>query len=82
MVQRPPTSSSDESHIPWVLVICLLVMALTVIVAFLFVGTIYVDLNNAIERAKAVTDVATKEIINMRELRRDVYIERQGNGEN
>lgn len=62
--------------------ICLLVMALTVIVAFLFVGTIYVDLNNAIERAKAVTDVATKEIINMRELRRDVYIERQGNGEN
>lgn len=49
-------------------------MALTLIVTFLFVGTVYVDLNNAIHAAK-------KEIVKMREIRRDYYLERLGNGQ-
>ena len=74
VVQRPNAAPENESHIPWVLVICLMVMAMTLIVTFLFVGTVYVDLNNAVIRAKA-------EINHMRELRKEIIYERRANGQ-
>ena len=51
-----------------------MVMAMTLIVTFLFVGTVYVDLNNAVIRAKA-------EINHMRELRKEIIYERRANGQ-
>lgn len=82
VVQRPTVLSEDERHVPWILVICLLVMAMTLILLVLFISSVYVDMNNATNKADAVTNRAVKEINTMRDLRREIYIERRGDGEN
>ena len=63
--------NKDEPHIPWVLLIALLVMCLVLIVALPVMGIMYLDMNNA-------TNAAMQEIKKMRELRAKIMIELQG----
>ena len=61
----------DEPHIPWALLIALLVMCIVLIVALPVMGIMYMDMNNA-------TNVAMQEIKKMRELRAKILTEMQG----
>ena len=63
--------NKDEPHIPWVLLIALLVMCLVLIVALPVMGLMYLDMNNA-------TNAAMQEIKKMRELRAKILMEMQG----
>jgi hypothetical protein len=56
-----------------------MVMAMILILLVLFISSVYVDMNNATNRASAVTDRAVEEINTIRKLRKEVYIERLGN---
>ena len=64
-------SNKDEPHIPWALLIALLVMCLVLIVALPVMGIMYMDMNNA-------TNAAIQEIKKMRELRAKILIELRG----
>jgi len=64
-------SDKDEPHVPWALLIALLVMCLVLIVALPVMGIMYMDMNNA-------TNAAMQEIKKMRELRAKILIELRG----
>ena len=64
-------SDKDEPHVPWSLLIALLVMCLVLIVALPVMGIMYMDMNNA-------TNAAMQEIKKMRELRAKILIELRG----
>ncbi len=61
----------NEPHVPWSLLIALLVMCLVLIVALPVMGIMYLDMNNA-------TNAAMQEIKKMRELRAKILIELRG----
>lgn len=66
--------NKDESHIPWVIVVCLAVMALTFVIAIPLLGMAYLDMHNA-------TEAAIQEIRKMRELRARIILENQNRSE-
>jgi len=61
----------NEPHVPWSLLIALLVMCLVLIVALPVMGIMYLDMNNA-------TNAAMQEIKKMRELRAKILTEMRG----
>ena len=64
MVNKPPTNDKDEQdNIPWVLLICLITMVLTLAIALPLVGLAIMDANNA-------TNAAIIEIDRMRRIRK------------
>jgi hypothetical protein len=71
VVRRPPSPSSSEPDVPWVLLICVLVMALTFAVVIPVLGIMYMDMNNALYRAEHETR-------KMKELRLKVLREMRG----
>ena len=71
VVRRSSSSSSDESHIPWALLLAALVLCLMLVVALPVMGLMYMDMNNA-------TNAAMQEIKKMRELRAKILMEIQG----
>ncbi len=68
---KRPAPRQDEPHIPFALLICMLVMALTFAVVIPVLGMLYVDMNNATARA-------AMEVRKMRELRTQILTERRG----
>ena len=64
MVNKPSTTDKDEQdNIPWVLLICLVTMVLTLAIALPLVGLAIMDANNA-------TNAAIIEIDRMRRIRK------------
>jgi hypothetical protein len=64
MVNKPPATDKDEQdNIPWVLLICLISMVLTLAIALPLVGLAIMDANNA-------TNAAIIEIDRMRRIRK------------
>lgn len=64
MVNKPPTTNKDEQDdIPWVLLICLVTMVLTLAIALPLVGLAIMDANNA-------TNAAIIEVDRMRRIRK------------
>ena len=64
-------TNKDEPHIPWSLLIAVLVLCLVLVVALPIMGIMYMDMNNA-------TVKAMEEIKKMRELRAKIIMEMQG----
>ena len=61
--QRPDTDKDEQDSIPWVLLICLLAMVLTLASALPLVGLAIMDANNA-------TNAAIVEVDRMRRIRK------------
>ena len=61
----------NEPDVPWVIVLCIAIMALTFVVAIPLLGMAYLDMHNA-------TSVAIEEIRKMRELRVKMLMMMQG----
>lgn len=64
-------SDKDEPHVPWSLLVAVLVLCLVLVVALPIMGVMYMDMNNA-------TAKAMEEIKKMRELRAKIILEMQG----
>ncbi|CAB5195160.1 hypothetical protein UFOVP177_66 [uncultured Caudovirales phage] len=60
--QRPTNDKDEQDNIPWVLLICLLAMVLTLAIALPLVGLAIMDANNA-------TNAAIVEVDRMRRIR-------------
>ncbi len=60
-------SDKNESDVPWVIVICLAIMALTFVIAIPLLGMAYLDMHNA-------TVIAVEEIKKMRDLRAKILM--------
>lgn len=71
MVPKRNDSDKDEPHVPFTLLISLLVMCIVLIIALPVMGIMYMDMNNA-------TNVAMEEIKKMRELRAKIMLQMQG----
>ena len=71
VVRRSAPPDSDEPHIPWSLLVAVLVLCLVLVIALPVMGVMYMDMNNATYRA-------LEEVRKMRELRRDILLERKG----
>jgi len=69
VVQRPPDPASSEQHIPWTLLVTVVVMCLVLVIALPVMGIMYMDMNNA-------TNAALNEIRKMKELRLKILKER------
>ena len=61
--QRPDPDKDEQDSIPWVLLICLLAMVLTLAIALPLVGLAIMDANNA-------TNAAIVEVDRMRRIRK------------
>jgi len=68
MANDPDT---NEPHIPWTLLITLLVLCLVLVIALPVMGVMYMDMNNA-------TNAAMNEVKKMRELRAKIILEMRG----
>lgn len=64
-------SDKDEPHIPWSLLVAVLVLCLVLVIALPIMGIMYMDMNNA-------TAKAMEEVKKMRELRAKILLEMQG----
>jgi hypothetical protein len=64
-------SNSNEPHIPWSLLVTVLVLCLVLVIALPIMGIMYMDMNNA-------TIAAMQEVKKMRELRAKILLEIQG----
>lgn len=62
---------SNEPHIPWSLLVTVLVLCLVLVIALPIMGIMYMDMNNA-------TIAAMQEVKKMRELRAKIMMEMQG----
>ena len=71
MVPMGNDTNKDERHIPWSLLVAVLVLCLVLVVALPIMGIMYMDMNNA-------TNAAMQEIKKMRELRAKILMELQG----
>jgi len=69
MASRRTDSDSDESNVPWVLVIALLVMGLVLVIMVPLMGVMYLDMQNA-------TNKAIIETRKIKELRLQILLER------
>jgi hypothetical protein len=64
-------TDKDEPHIPWSLLVAVLVLCLVLVIALPVMGIMYVDMNNA-------TEAAMQEVKKMRELRAKIMLQMQG----
>ena len=64
-------NDKDESHVPWSLLIAVVVLCFVLVIALPVMGIMYMDMNNA-------TNMAMQEIKKMRELRAKILMEMQG----
>lgn len=64
-------SDKDEPHIPWSLLVAVLVLCLVLVIALPIMGIMYMDMNNA-------TVKAMDEVKKMRELRAKILLEIRG----
>lgn len=64
-------SNQDESHVPWSLLIAVVVLCFVLVIALPIMGIMYMDMNNA-------TAKAMEEVKKMRELRAKILMEMQG----
>ena len=71
VVRRGVSSDSDEPHIPWTLLIAVVVLCLVLVIALPVMGVMYMDMNNAMYRAE-------EETRKMKELRLKVLRELKG----
>jgi len=70
MVRMGNDTDKDESHIPWSLLVTVLVLCFVLVIALPIMGIMYMDMNNA-------TAKAMEEIKKMRELRAKILMEIQ-----
>lgn len=71
LVPMADDTNKNEPHIPWTLLISLVVLCLVLVIALPVMGVMYMDMNNA-------TIAANEEIRKMKELRLKLLIEMQG----
>ena len=64
-------NDQNEPHIPWSLLVAVLVLCLVLVIALPIMGVMYMDMNNATVRAM-------EEVKKMRELRAKILMEMQG----
>ena len=64
-------SNKDEPHIPWSLLVTVLVLCIVLVIVLPVMGIAYMDMNNA-------TAKAMEEVRKMRELRAKIMMEMQG----
>ena len=64
-------SNKDEPHVPWSLLVAVLVLCLVLVIALPVMGVMYMDMNNALHRA-------AEETRKMKELRLKVLRELRG----
>lgn len=64
-------SNKDEPHIPWSLLVTVLVLCIVLVIVLPVMGIAYMDMNNA-------TAKAMEEVKKMRELRAKIMMEMQG----
>ena len=71
VVRRSVSTDSDEPHVPWSLLIAVVVLCFVLIIALPVMGIMYVDMNNAMYKA-------AEETRKMKELRLKVLREMRG----
>ncbi len=71
LVPMADDTNKNEPHIPWTLLISLVVLCIVLVIALPVMGVMYMDMNNA-------TIVANEEIRKMKELRLKLLTEMQG----
>ena len=71
VVRRGASSDPDESHVPWELLVAVVVLCFVLIIALPVMGIMYVDMNNAMYKA-------AEETRKMKELRLKVLRELKG----
>ena len=64
-------TNKDEPHIPWSLLVTVLVLCIVLVLVLPVMGVAYMDMNNATARAM-------EEVKKMRELRAKIMMEMQG----
>jgi hypothetical protein len=64
-------NDQNEPHIPWSLLVAVLVLCLVLVIALPIMGVMYMDMNNATARAM-------EEVKKMRELRAKIIMQMQG----
>lgn len=64
-------TDKDEPHVPWTLLVTVLVLCLVLVIALPIMGIMYMDMNNA-------TIAAMQEVKKMRELRAKIMLQMQG----
>ena len=71
VVRRSSTSSTNESDVPWSLLVAVLVLCFVLVIALPVMGVMYMDMNNALYRA-------AEETRKMKELRLKIIKELRG----
>ena len=71
VVRRSVSTDSDEPHIPWSLLLAVMVLCFVLVIALPVMGIMYVDMNNAMYKA-------AEETRKMKELRLKVLREMRG----
>ena len=71
VVHMADDSNKDEPHVPWSLLITVVVLCFVLVIALPVMGLMYMDMNNA-------TNAAMQEIKKMRELRAKIFLEMKG----
>lgn len=69
VVQRPDDPAPSEQHIPWSLLIAVVVLCIVLVIALPVMGVMYLDMHNA-------TNAALIEVRKMKELRLRILEER------
>jgi hypothetical protein len=64
-------NDQNEPHIPWSLLVAVLVLCLVLVIALPIMGVMYMDMNNATVRAM-------EEVKKMRELRAKIMLDMRG----
>jgi hypothetical protein len=71
LVSMGNDTDKNESHVPWSLLIAVVVLCFVLVIALPIMGIMYMDMNNA-------TAKAMEEVKKMRELRAKIMLEIQG----
>ena len=71
VVRRSASADPDEPHIPWTLLIAVVVLCLVLVIALPVMGVMYMDMNNAMYRAE-------EETRKMKELRLKILLQMRG----
>ena len=71
VVRRSASADSDEPHIPWSLLVAVVVLCFVLVIALPVMGIMYVDMNNAMYRAE-------EETRKMKELRLKILLQMRG----
>ncbi len=71
LVSMGNDTDKNESHVPWSLLIAVVVLCFVLVIALPIMGIMYMDMNNA-------TVMAMEEVKKMRELRAKIMLEIRG----